>query len=66
MKKFAIVENSIVTNILVAESQEIAEQVTDKTCVEYTDANPAVIGLSYDGETFEQHIIPEVEAPVTE
>jgi hypothetical protein len=66
MKKFAVVQNSIVTNILIAESQEIAEQVTGQTCVEYTDSNPAVRGLSYNNETFEQPIIPEPEAPVTE
>lgn len=51
---FAIIENNLVENIIVAESKAIAEQVTSKTCVEYTDANPAHIGLGYDGSTFEQ------------
>jgi hypothetical protein len=51
---FAIIENNLVENIIVAESKAIAEQVTGKTCVEYTDASPAHIGLGYDGTTFEQ------------
>jgi hypothetical protein len=63
---FAVIENGIVVNVILCDSQEIAEQVTGKTCVEYTDANPAVIGLSYDGETFEQHVIPDPEAPEEE
>jgi hypothetical protein len=67
MKKFAVIQDSIVANIIVAESQEIAEQLTGFTCVEYTDENPACIGLSYNGTTFEQHIIEDTAIPpVTE
>ena len=44
----------IVTNIIVADSKEIAEQVTSQTCIEYTDENPAVIGLGYIDGVFEQ------------
>jgi hypothetical protein len=51
---FAVIVGNKVTNIIVADSKEIAEEVTSLTCVEYTDANPAHIGLGYDGETFEQ------------
>ena len=58
---FAVIENGIVVNVILCDSQEIAEQLTGQTCVEYTDANPAFIGLSYDGTTFEQSIIPEPE-----
>ena len=51
---FAVISGNTVTNIIVADSKEIAEAVTGLTCVEYTDENPAVIGLGYDGTTFEQ------------
>lgn len=61
MKNFAVLNHSIVENIIVAESKEIAEQVIGKTCVEYTSDNPAHIGLGYDGTTFEQPPIPTAE-----
>jgi len=54
MINFAVIENSKVTNIIVADSKAIAEEVTGKTCVQYTESNPAFIGLGYDGTTFEQ------------
>jgi hypothetical protein len=59
MPNFAIIENGIVTNTILAESKVVAEEVTGKTCVEYTEVNPACIGLGYDGTTFEQHSITE-------
>jgi len=54
MADFAIVEDGIVTNTILAESKVIAEEVTGKTCIEFTKENPACIGLGYDGTTFEQ------------
>jgi hypothetical protein len=52
MGNFAVIENGIVTNILVCDSKTIAEQVTGKTCVEYTDANPAFINGEYKNGKF--------------
>ena len=52
--KFATIHNGLVQNTIVANSKEIAEQVTGLECIEYTDENPAHIGLGYDGKTFEQ------------
>jgi len=52
MANFAVIENGIVTNIIVADSLAIAQEVTGKTCVEYTDDKPAGIGWSYDGTNF--------------
>jgi hypothetical protein len=54
MANFAVIENGNVINTIVAESKTLAEEVTGKTCVEYTSENPARIGLGYDGTTFEQ------------
>lgn len=49
---FAVIENDVVTNIIVAETKEIAESVTGKTCVEYTDDNPAAIKYTYANGVF--------------
>lgn len=50
--KFAVLENNVVENIILADTIEIAQQVTGKTCIEYSDTNPAGIGWTYDGEKF--------------
>ena len=60
MKTFAVIENEKVLNTIIADSKAIAEEVTGKTCVEYTESNPACIGLGYNGITFEQHPLPEI------
>lgn len=52
--KFAVIINGKVDNTIVADSLEIAETATGHTCVPYTEDNPAHIGLSFDGTTFEQ------------
>lgn len=60
--KFAVIEDNIVVNIILAESKEIAENVIGKLCIEYNDTNPAIIGLSWNSETgFEQ---PPSQKPV--
>lgn len=62
MANFAVLINNRVTNIIVADSKEIAEAVTNSICVEYTEENPAGIGWTYDGVNF----IAPVEEPVNE
>ena len=52
MKTFAVLNGeNVVTNIIVCDSLEIAEQVTQCVCVEYTEENPASIGWIYDPAT---------------
>ena len=66
-KKFAVLnENDVVENIIIAETLEIAEQVTKKTCIEYTDENPAGIGWTHDGVNFVAPVVVEavLEEPV--
>lgn len=60
MANFAVIEDGKVTNTILADSKAIAEEVTGKTCVEFTNENPAVIGLGYDGTTFEQPAPPVI------
>jgi hypothetical protein len=61
MANFAVIENGIVENIIVCESKELAEQLTEKICIEYNDENPAYRGYGWDGEKFESPPIPEPE-----
>lgn len=55
---FAVIENETVTNIILADSKEIAEEATGTLCVEYTDENPAYMGYKYINGVFEK---PPVE-----
>ena len=52
MANFAEIKEGVVTNVIVADTKEIAELVTGSTCVEYTDENPAGIGWTWDGTKF--------------
>lgn len=49
MATFAVVDAAgVVTNIIEAPDQAIAETVTGSTCVEYTPMNPSSIGWTHD------------------
>ena len=62
MANFAVINSGKVSNIIVADTKEIAEEVTRQLCVEYSDETPAHIGLGWDEVTgFEQPgiLVPE-------
>ena len=52
MATFAVINNGVVENCIVADSLAIAEAVTGLVCIEYTVENPADIGYLYENETF--------------
>ena len=52
MGNFAVFNGDMVINTIVAESKEVAESVTGRTCVEYTSDNPAFIGAIWNGESY--------------
>ena len=52
MATFAVISGNSVSNVIVADTIEDAQLATGETCVEYTEANPAGIGWTYDGTTF--------------
>jgi hypothetical protein len=52
MATFAVMSGDSVSNVIVADTKEIAEEVTGSICIEYTEENPAGIGYHYDGEKF--------------
>jgi hypothetical protein len=51
MPNYAIVEDSKVLNVIVADSKELAEEISGKTCVEYT-VEPAESGGTYENGRF--------------
>jgi len=53
MAYFTVIDNGVVVNTIIAESKEIAELVTKKTCVEvpFEPGQPG-IGWKYDGAEF--------------
>ena len=63
MANFAEIKDNVVTNVIVADTKEIAELVTGSTCVEYTDANPAGIGWTYDGSVFTPPAVQKTNPP---
>jgi hypothetical protein len=60
MGKFAVIEGNNVINIIVAESKEIAEQITEQICVEYTN-EPAEPGGTYIDGIFIPRPIQEID-----
>lgn len=52
-KVFAIIsEENFVENIIIAESAEVAEAITEKSCIEITENNPGGIGDFWNGTSF--------------
>lgn len=63
MANFAVIENDKVTNVIVADSKEIAETVTGKTCLDITDTYVG-IGWNYVGGEFIAP--PAIETVITQ
>ena len=51
MAMYAAIKDGIVTNVILADSQEVAESITGTMCVESTSENTAYTGGTYDEET---------------
>ena len=63
MANFAEIKDGAVTNVIVADTKEIAEQVTGLTCVEYTEDMNVKIGWEYDGSNFiDPHVVAQEKA----
>jgi len=61
MPNFAILSENSVSQIIVADTEEIALAVIPKgsTVIAYTDENPAAIGHTYDGTDFVAPVVVE-------
>ena len=60
MAKYAVLIDDVVSNIIIADTKEIAEEVTGSTCIEYTDESPAFRGDIWDGTNFISPVVEEV------
>jgi len=59
MANYAVIKDGTVINTIVADSKEIAEQVTNLTCIEFQlEPGAPGVGWTYDGTNF---IAPVVE-----
>ena len=60
MKRYAVLDvNNVVSNIIIAKSLEIAEDVSYSTCIEITQSNSSVqIGSSYADGVFSEPETP--------
>jgi hypothetical protein len=52
MATYAVISGNSVSNIIVTDDKEDAEQALGVTLIEYTPDNPAGIGWTWDGTTF--------------
>jgi len=60
MANYAVIKNGIITNVIVSESQEIAESITGLACVEFQlEPGAPGIGWSYNGTDFTAPVIEE-------
>ena len=50
MANYAVIDNGTVINTIVADSIEVAEEVTGKTCVAYTDEDPISISWYWNAD----------------
>jgi len=57
MAKYAVINNEKVINIIVADSLEIAQEVTGSICIEYTSEAPLEINWYWD-DTANNYIMP--------
>lgn len=64
MKNFALIQDGIVQNLIVANSFEEADSLNELLVVESTIENTAHIGLKYDGGIFEQPAIDPDYVPL--
>jgi len=56
-KTFAVIENGLVSNVVVGDSLASIKSLLGADCVEYTEERPAGIGWSYDGSVFTAPVV---------
>lgn len=62
MTNYAIIDNNLVVDVIIADTVKIAETLTGKKAVQFDLENhEAGIGFSYDGKKFFPPIIEEKE-----
>jgi len=65
VKKYAVVDNGSVVNIIIAETKQDAESASCLTCIEVSPETFVSIGYVYDGSMFIASIPPQPYASWT-
>lgn len=52
MPSYGVIKGDAVVNVIVADSKEDAELLTNSTCVEYTSESPLGVGWIKNQDTF--------------
>jgi len=60
MPNFAVVDSNYVSNVIVADSQEVAEAISGRQCIDITGIEVG-IGDSWNGTQFIKKEIPNAE-----
>jgi hypothetical protein len=60
---FAVINNGIVENCIVADSLTIAQEITGLTCIEYTSVNAPSVGYLYENGIFTNPNPPVIPTP---
>jgi|688.fasta_scaffold674039_2 hypothetical protein len=58
MSSFAVLEGTLIINTIIAESKAIAEQITGKTCVAYTNEPAEIDGTYINGKFIKKQPYP--------
>jgi hypothetical protein len=62
MALFAVINDNSVSNVIVCDTKELAETLTNQTCVEYTEDSGVAIGWTYADGVFTAPIVEETPA----
>lgn len=55
--KYAVISDNTIVNVILADSKEVAESVTQLECIEYDEENPVDIGYFWS-EEYSKYISP--------
>jgi hypothetical protein len=61
---FAVIQDDVIVNLIVAETKEIAEEVTGNLCVEFSKENHPLIGWAYNSTSGEFISPPPAEVKI--
>jgi hypothetical protein len=65
MPKYLVIENEIAVNSIIADSVEIASELTGRVCVEVEhEVGQPDIGWTYKNNKFIAPVVPEPETPI--
>jgi len=63
MANFIVVEGGVISNLIIAASKDVAEEITGADCIEYdkTLVNPIIGQTVVDGEVVDLEVYPVIE-----